>query len=208
VSHSVAVGLLTPALLELSRVFPCLQIDLRRGSGPEVAEWLKSGETELAIAGPLGEAWPRLDAFPMFDEPLDLFVSRKHRLSGRTLVEFKDLASEAFLIDTQCELATQISDHLKAKGVADTRVHRVATQNDLLTLLEANLGIAVVPVGAALSDGLSRVPLMEFDLVHTVSAYCVAGRRRGTACASLFKMLRASDWGVETVPERKLEVHQ
>jgi DNA-binding transcriptional LysR family regulator len=208
VSHSVAIALLTPALLELSRLFPRLEINLRRGSGPEVAECLKSGEIELAIAGPLGEAWSRLDAFPLFEEPLDLFVSRKHRLFGRNLVEFKDLASETLLINAQSEMADQISDRLRAKGVVDTRVHRVATQGDLLTLLEANLGIAVIPVGAARSDGLSRVPLMEFDLARTVTVYSVAGRRRGAACAALLKMLRASDWGGETVTGRKSEVHR
>jgi len=74
VSHTVALTLLTPSLRELSRAFPGLQLKLRRGSGGEVAGCLKSGEVELAIAGPLDESWSRLDAFALFDEPFDLFV--------------------------------------------------------------------------------------------------------------------------------------
>ena len=41
------------------------------------------------------------------------------------------------------------------------------------------------------------------ELVRTVSIYSVAGRRRGTACATLFKMLRAADWGFEPATGRK-----
>ena len=33
---------------------------------------LKNGEVDLAIAGPLGEEWDRLDAWPMFTESFDI----------------------------------------------------------------------------------------------------------------------------------------
>ena len=39
--------------------------------------------------------------------------------------------------------------------------------------------------------------------VRTVSVYSVAGRRRGAACATLFNMLRAADWGFESATGRK-----
>ena len=83
VTHTVALGPFAPMLRELSRAFPGLQLKLRRGSGREVAEYLRSGIVELAIAGPLGESWSRLDTLPLFEEPFGLVVSRAHRLAGR-----------------------------------------------------------------------------------------------------------------------------
>ena len=68
VSHTVALTQFTPMLRELSRVFPGLELKLRRGSCSEVAELLKSGAVELAIAGPLDETWSRLDELPLFEE--------------------------------------------------------------------------------------------------------------------------------------------
>jgi DNA-binding transcriptional LysR family regulator len=59
VSHTIALSHFTTTLRELSRAFPGLQLKLRRGSGNEVAEFLKSGAAELAIAGPLKETWLR-----------------------------------------------------------------------------------------------------------------------------------------------------
>lgn len=203
ISHTIDISLLAPILRELARAFPGLQLKLRRGSAQAVGEALKSGEVELAIAGPLGEAWARLDTHPLFDEPFDLFVARKHKLAARKSAEFADLASETMLVNAECDLAESFIASLRTKGIADTRAHRVANQDDLLALLEANFGIAVIPLGAAQSAAVSQVPLNGLDLARTVSIYSVAGRKRSTACATLLNMLRAADWGFDGAPEKK-----
>src|SRR3546814_6142535 len=69
VSRTVALRPFTKMLRELSRAFPGLQLQLRRGTGTEVAEYLKLGTAELAIAGPLDEPWSRIVAFPLFEAP-------------------------------------------------------------------------------------------------------------------------------------------
>jgi DNA-binding transcriptional LysR family regulator len=190
-------------LSELSRAFTGLHLKLLRGSGPEIVAFLKSGEAELAIAGPLGKTWDRLDPIALYDEPLNLFVSGKHRLATRKTAEFKDLASETLLINTASEMADEIVDCLKETAASTARSLRVASLDDLLTLAKANLGVAIIPLGIGSLAGLSLVPLGGLELMRTVSIYSVAGRRRGTACATLFNMLRAADWGFEPAAERK-----
>jgi DNA-binding transcriptional LysR family regulator len=193
-SHTVALNRFTPTLQELSRALPGLQLKLHRGSGSEVAEYLKSGTAELAIAGPLGESWSRLDTLPLFEEPFGLAASRTHRLAGRGTAEFKDLASEILLINPGCEMIGELRACLEANGILETATHQVATQEDLLTLLKADLGVAIIPVGAMETNGLCRIPLKQLDLMRSVSVYTVAGRQRTIACATLFNMLRAADW--------------
>jgi DNA-binding transcriptional LysR family regulator len=207
VSQTVALEPFTPMLRELARAFPGLQLKLRRGSGGEVAEYLKSGTVELAIAGPLGEAWSRLDALPLFEEPFDLVVSRSHRLAGRNTVEFKDLGSETLLINVGCEMVEQLTTCLEANNMLDTTTHQVATQEDLLALLKANLGVAIIPVGAVETNGLCRIPLQQLNLARRVSMYTVAGRHRTIACATLLNMLRAADWGFDMRTERQRRAH-
>lgn len=198
VSHTVALSNFTPMLRGLSRAFPGLELKLHRGSGNEVAEFLKSGTAELAIAGPLNEIWSRLDALPLFEEPFGLVVNRTHRLAGRDHAEFKDLASEKLLINTKCEMVEELRACLEANGILDAATHQVATQEDVLALLEAELGVAIIPVGAAEANGICCVPLKQLNLVRRVSVYTVAGRHRAIACATLFNMLRAADWGIDT----------
>jgi len=207
-SHTVALKHFAPMLEELSRGFSGLRLKLHRGSRSDVAECLKSGTAEMAIAGPLGEAWLRLDAFPLFEEPCDLAVGPTHRLATKDEAEFKDLASETLLIDTGSEVVEDIRTRLKANNILDPPTHEVGTREDQLALLNANLGVAIVTVDAAETHALRRVPLKQLDLRLTVSVYTVAGRQRGTACATLLNMLRAADWASisgETAEESSID---
>jgi DNA-binding transcriptional LysR family regulator len=198
VSHTVALRPFTATLRALSRALPGLQLKLHRGSGSEVAEYLKLGKAELAIAGPIRETWSRLDTFQLFAEPFGLVVSRTHRLAGINKAEFKDLAGETLLINTSCEMVEELRAWLEVNGIFDTATHQVATQEDLLALLKEDLGIAIIPVGAMDTDGLRRIPLKHLKLVRSVSMYTVAGRQRAIACATLFNMLRAAYWNFDT----------
>lgn len=193
-SHTVALNHFIPTLRELSRAIPGLELKLRRGSGSEVAEFLKSGIAELAITGPLDQTWSRLDEFPLFDEPFGLIVGRPHRLAGRDKAEFKDLASENLLINTGCEMIQDLRACLEANGFLGSATHEVATQQ----LVKAGLGVAIVPVGAVEANGVRHIPLKQLNLVRTVSVHTVAGRQRAIACATLFNALRAADWDLNT----------
>jgi DNA-binding transcriptional LysR family regulator len=200
VSRTVALNHFTPMLRELSRAIPGLELKLHRGSGSEVAEFLKSGTAELAITGPLDQTWSRFDDLPLFDEPFGLVVGRTHRLAGRDKAEFKDLASENLMINTGCdyEMIQELRACLEANGFLGRATHEVATQQDVLILVNAGLGVAIVPVGAVEANGLCHIPLKQLNLVRTVSVHTVAGRQRAIACATLFNMLRAADWGLDT----------
>ena len=194
ISHSVSLGRFERLLRELARALPGLQLTLRRGSGREVAEALRHGTAELVIAGPLNEDWSRLETIPLFEEQFVLGVSTAHRLANRNEIEFRELSSETLLINEGCELVDKIKVCLQSNEILDAATHRVATQEDLLILLKAGLGVAIVPVGAAEIDGVCLVELKHLNLVRTVSVYSVAGRNRTVACATLYNMLRAADW--------------
>src|SRR5215510_11997851 len=74
-SRTVDVALVIPFLMELQKHFSGLQFKLLRGTGAEVAELLKKGDAELGIAASLGEAWERLDSWPLFAEGFCLAVN-------------------------------------------------------------------------------------------------------------------------------------
>ncbi|MBV8797333.1 MAG: LysR family transcriptional regulator [Hyphomicrobiales bacterium] len=193
-SHTIGLKPFEPVLQGLSRAFPGLQLKLLRGSRSEVADYLKSGIAELAIAGPLGEAWPRLEAFPLFDQACEVGVAPDHQLATKAYVEFKDLSSENLVVDTSCELTEEFQARLRANGILEPSIHYVTRREDQLALLKAKLGVAIVTVAGAEMQGLGHVPLRQLDLRLTVSAYAVAGRQRGNASAALLNMLRAANW--------------
>src|SRR3954465_6016449 len=81
-SVTVNIMLLISFLSELMRVFPGLQLRFFRGTNEEVAELLKKGDADVAIAGPMEAAWESLDSWALFSEPYRLVVGSSHRLAA------------------------------------------------------------------------------------------------------------------------------
>ncbi len=196
ISRTVDCALLIGSLAELYRVFPGIQLKLRRGTGLEVGQMLKNGDVELVVAGPLGDEWERFDAWPMFTESFDVLVGAGHELARRNekLLQIELIRNEHLLVQTGSEMANDELDSFGANGIALDNAHQVETDSDLAVMLEANLGIAIVPASALKSSRFRRLNLPEFKLRRTVAIYTVAGRRRSPEAAALLNLLRAADW--------------
>jgi DNA-binding transcriptional LysR family regulator len=196
VSRSVNVELIMGCLSELYGSFPSLQLKIRRGSAVQILEMLKAGDAEIAVAGPLSEPWDRLDSWALFTEGFELAVAGAHALAARNdeIVDGDLIRRERFLVQVGSELADQQMARLHAAGVPAANAHEVETDRDVTALVEANLGIAVVPASAPRSSAQRRMRLPSFDLERTVYVYSVAGRRRAPEAMTLLNLLRATDW--------------
>ena len=196
VSHSVAVELLLGVISELYRAFPSLQFKIRRGSAAEIARLLKAGEADLAVAGPLGETWDRLESWPMFTEPFELVLGAGHPLALRNdpCVDLDLLRDQRFLVQVGSESADEQAVRLSASGLPLADAHEVENDRDMAALLEANLGVAVAPASAPRSPGLRRLAIPALDLHRTVCVYAAAGRRRSAEASTLLNLTRTTDW--------------
>jgi DNA-binding transcriptional LysR family regulator len=193
-SRSVELALFVPQISELQGHFSNLELKLLRGTGAEVAEALKKGQAELAIAAAIGDAWDRLDSWPLFTEAFLLLVNSAHPLARRASVEVADLRAERLLIRTYCEHAEALGGFLRESGIDTRHGHEVASERDLIALLEANMGVAIVPRSAAGSAALMRAPINGLELNRTVFLYGVAGRQRTAAASAIMKLLRGANW--------------
>jgi DNA-binding transcriptional LysR family regulator len=196
ISHSVNVELMMGCLSELYRSFPSLQLKIRRGAAAEILELLKAGEVEIAVAGPFDQAWDRLESWALFTEGYELAIAGTHALAARNdeTIDGDMIRHERFLVQVGSELADQQMARLHAAGAPAAHAHEVETDRDTTALVEANLGIAVVPESAPRSSAQRRMKLPSFGLQRTVYAYAAAGRRRAPEGTTLLNMLRATDW--------------
>jgi DNA-binding transcriptional LysR family regulator len=193
-STAVDLALLVPDLTELMRAFDGLELRFLRGSRQQVVEFLKKGDAELAVAGPLGESWERLDAWPLFTERMCLAVSNQHPLAKRDAVEPDDLANERLLLRTYCEVADEFEDFLKSRQLHTVVSHKIVSDSDLVTLVEANLGVGMIPESTPRSERIRLIETTGLDLRRTIYLYGVAGRQRSPAASALFRLMRAGDW--------------
>ena len=193
-THSIDLSLLIPYLDQIKRQFNRLEFRFLRGDGRQVGEYLKNGEAELGIAAELGSDWERLDVWPLFTEGFELVVNNRHSLACRDNVELEDLRSEQLLSRCYCEHAERISDSLRERGLDVDRKHEVSSERDLIQLLEADAGVAVIPHTTTMPNTLTRRTVDGLDARRTVHLYGVAGRERTAVASAVMRILRGADW--------------
>lgn len=196
VSRTLDIDLLLVPLRELQAAFPGLQLKLRRGSGMEIADWLKNGTIDLAFGGPLGESWERLESWPMFSESFDLVVAPDHDLAMRNDLELdvELLRESRFLVQNGHDPAELHPARLEDAGIPIGEAHEVDCNRDLEALVIARFGIAILPASAMRSDKVRHLACHPIDLKRTVAAYSVAGRQRPREAVALLNLVRSADW--------------
>ena len=192
-SRTINLDLLTPHLAELSRLFKRTEVKLLRGTSPEIVGLLKSGEADLAIAAEL-EGWERLDRWALFTEEFGLMLNSKHPLASRSDIDIDALRRERWLRRIYCEHFEQAMSLIQSHDLDVDQGYELTSESDLITLLEADLGIAFAPRSTSCPETLKLLPVKGLELRRTIYLYGVAGRQRTAAASAVLKMLRAADW--------------
>lgn len=194
ISSAVNISVIVPHLTELTRAFKGLELSFLRGTREEISEYLKKGDAELAVAGHFAQTWDRLDAWPLFTEPYSLAVNENHAFADQKSVKVTDLADQRMLARTYCELMDTFNEHLKENKVSPKTTHRMVSEFDYVTMIEAGLGLGLMPASAPKSSHVKRLQVEGLELNRTIHLYCVSGRQRSAPAAALIKLLRAGDW--------------
>jgi len=195
-SRSFPIEPLIPLLDQLIRAFKGIELNFQRGTASELNEALKKGDIELAVAGPLGEAWERLESWPIFTTGFDLVVHESNPLAGQNKVSMENLRGERLLSRSYCEILEPTQNLLRDYGIVSNINHRIASDNDLVALLQTNVGVAIVPERFPASQPLKHVRVDGLDLKCAISVYGVSGRQRSAVASTLLKLLRANDWSL------------
>ena len=204
VSRTLDLVHLMRPLSEMHRSFPGLQLKLRRGTGAQIATMLKNGEVDLAVGGPMGESWDRLETWPMFSEAFDLVVGADHPLAMHNELDLdvELIRDTRFLIHAGTDIAEFETDRLDAAGISLDHAHEVDSDRDLEALVVAEFGVAIMPASAMNSSRVRHLACSALDLRRTVAIYSVAGRPRGHEASALLNLVRSADWS------RALRAHQ
>lgn len=192
ITRAFDLGLLLPAIAEVRGRFPETQLKVRRGTGAEIAEWLKAGDVDIAIGGPLGEGWDRVDSWPMFAEAFELVVGSSHPLAGQTGVG--DLSGERLLVHAGGDPGDPPDDAIAAIGLERDDAHEVGCARDLEVLVAAGFGVALLPASALRDPRLHRRPCPGGQYGREVAVHAIAGRARSPAATALLSLLRMIDW--------------
>ncbi|MDG9716815.1 LysR family transcriptional regulator [Streptomyces sp. DH24] len=196
-AFSTAVpALVVPAVTALRATHPGITVRVREAEAQEAYELLATGETDLALslaAQAPTAADARFTRLPLFADPLDVALPHDHRLAGAAELRLADLAGEPWIFGGSGPWSDITRGACEAAGFRPHQGHAAAGWTAILAMVEAGMGVALVPrMAAERREGVVMRELRRDRPVRHVVAAVRRGAEEGTAAARVLAALRTA----------------
>ena len=142
---SAALYFLPEVVRTFSETYPLVRIRLIDEAASQVLASVVSGESDFGISF-MGNLVPQVDFEPIHTDPFVLAVPRSHQWASSTSISWSDLVHERMISVARSSGNRQILDDVLAKaGINPSYRFEVSHIATLLGMVEAGLGLAVVP---------------------------------------------------------------
>lgn len=192
---STAAAALLPAAASAVRdVHPYCVVRIIEADPEECFELLLTEQADLAVvvatAGLPPDTDPRFEQRPLLDDPLDLLVHEDHPLAKRDSVLLSEAAGEHWILDRPGRPHHQlVITACASAGFTPAVAHEAAEWNTGAGLVDAGLGVVLIPRLARLPDGyrIVRVPLRgePAPARHVLTGVRQGSRRRPVIATAL-----------------------
>ncbi|CAM5650969.1 LysR family transcriptional regulator OS=Streptomyces rimosus subsp. rimosus (strain ATCC / DSM 40260 / JCM 4667 / NRRL 2234) OX=1265868 GN=SRIM_014060 PE=3 SV=1 [Streptomyces rimosus subsp. rimosus] len=139
---------MVPAVRELRRSHPGLQVSVREAEAAEAYELLAEGSVDLALSLAAHAPTPRDPKFTrlsLLADPLDVALPAGHPLAGEPGLRLADLAGERWIYGSSgpwSQITTAACEHA---GFVPEQAHAAADWDAILAMVGAGMGVALVP---------------------------------------------------------------
>jgi LysR family hydrogen peroxide-inducible transcriptional activator len=149
---TIAPYFLPAALERFMRIRPNVELTVREDVTSSLVQALIEGDLDLAVAA-LPIADERLDAAPLFTEPLLLALPPRHVLAKQRQITIGDLAAERFILlhELHC-LGEQVLSFCRAHDCHPQVACRSAQISTIQALISLRQGVSLLPHMACRAD--------------------------------------------------------
>ena len=193
---------LPQAIRRFSEMHPRIRIRILDIGANEGLEAVTRGEADFGINF-IGASHPEIDLTPLTEDPFVLACRKDHPLAARRQVRWEELgAHRVIIVGRNSGNRTLIDDALVQRGLQLRWSYEVMHLSGSLSLVEAGLGVAVLPKLATPSRGhpiIQTVPLLDPGVTRTIS---VVQRHQAVLSppAAEFLRLLLRIWHVKALP--------
>ncbi|WP_077801130.1 LysR family transcriptional regulator [Streptomyces sp. JHA26] len=196
-AFSTAVpALVVPAVTALRATHPGITVRVREAEAQEAYELLAAQDVDLALslaAEAPTAADPRFTRVPLFADPLDVALPRAHPLADAAGLRLADLAAEPWIFGGSGPWSDITRGACEAAGFRPHQGHSAAGWTAILAMVEAGMGVALVPRMAAVPrDGVAMRALHADRPVRHVVAAVRRGAGEDGAVARVLTALRGA----------------
>lgn len=175
--HSSSVPLsppLGPCLNRVLAAFPGVTLEISQASSEHQALEIEEGRADLGLARiPILRKHPHLETISLYQEKLVVAVSHQHALAQHQLIDIDALREELFVSTPHRErggLSYLVAERCIAHGFFPKPARATSRKASLLSLVNANFGIAIVPdsMRSIAVSGVHFIALKEEDFQSAV----------------------------------------
>ncbi|MBD0844357.1 LysR family transcriptional regulator [Streptomyces sp. TRM68416] len=202
-AFSTAVpALVVPAVVALRATHPGVRVQVREAEAAQAYDLLGAGEVDLALS--LAAQAPtardaRFRTVALLADPLDVALPPAHPLADAEALRLADLAAEPWIFGGSGPWSDITRGACEAAGFSPAQAHSAAGWPAILAMVEAGLGIALVPRTAAVPG--AGVVMRELGADRPVR-HVVAAVRRGSEDAPAVRTVLTALRGVAEEVER------
>ena len=191
---SVSPAVLSGVLAQLASSNPQLEVQIDDVANTASAEALLRGDMLAVITDSqdIGHG-DRLDCWRLFDEPFVAHMPREDPLAALPTVPVTALEERQWLFCPDANLDLAAPQPILPTAAIRLR-HRAKRIEQLHPLVQAGMGIAIVPAHTPCPPGLVSKPIAGRPFQRTVSLVVVAGRPHSSALSAFIRICRAYNW--------------
>ncbi|MFD3556936.1 LysR family transcriptional regulator [Streptomyces goshikiensis] len=192
-AFSTAVpALVVPAAAALRLTHPGVEIRVRETEAAESYELLSAGAVDLALslaahAPPARD--PRFTRIPLLADPLDVALPPEHPLARSPRLRLADLSGEPWIYGGSGPWSEITRSACEAAGFVPEQAHSAAGWSAILALVEAGMGVALIPRMAA--GRATGVTVRDLGRDRPVRHVIAATRRGADAAPAVARVLDA-----------------
>ncbi|MFE3789918.1 LysR family transcriptional regulator [Streptomyces goshikiensis] len=192
-AFSTAVpALVVPAAAALQLTHPGVEIRVRETEAAESYELLSAGAVDLALslaAHAPSARDPRFTRIPLLADPLDVALPPEHPLARSPRLRLADLSGEPWIYGGSGPWSQITLSACEAAGFVPEQAHSAAGWSAILALVEAGMGVALIPRMAA--GRATGVTVRDLGRDRPVRHVIAATRRGADAAPAVARVLDA-----------------
>ncbi|OKI67781.1 LysR family transcriptional regulator [Streptomyces sp. MJM1172] len=192
-AFSTAVpALVVPAAAALRLTHPGVEIRVRETEAAESYELLSAGAVDLALslaAHAPSARDPRFTRTPLLADPLDVALPPEHPLARSPRLRLADLSGEPWIYGGSGPWSQITLSACEAAGFVPEQAHSAAGWSAILALVEAGMGVALIPRMAA--GRATGVTVRDLGRDRPVRHVIAATRRGADAAPAVARVLDA-----------------
>jgi len=147
---------------------PDVEIILHDVIGSVIPELLLSGSLDCVFCARDQRHDMRFAAIDLFDETMVVAFSNDHRFQAMNSVSLKEIAKERYLDRLHCEYSEAFVAQTRSSGLDLNVCLRSEREDWILSLIEENIGVGILPPSLAALSNISYRPISDLASMRTI----------------------------------------